>query len=223
MNAAVSISEILNAEMHLIEGVNFELLYFHPYNSIMAFTEDLRTFLKSEVGSTLVSFMKTEDDPDSHRILTGDDLRPMHDEARRIIDDAVVSDIPLLASPGQIGLCSLIVAGEALIQGTVMRQGDLDSEPQKQPQVPRINFHEYIKHRFSTDHKDQDIDKILVQIDQVCSMLCALKEGNFGCGNPPIEELKKIHKKLKACHAWGGGPSMEGRKKKKRKREDPRE
>jgi len=215
MNAPVSISDILNAEIQLIEGVNFELLYFHPYNSVMAFTEDLRTFLKSEIGSTLISFINTTDENnpdhhDHHRILTGDDLRPMHDEARRIIDDAVVSDVPLLASPGQIGLASLMVANETLLEA-------------KQSQAS-IQFHKYIQHRFASDRKDHDIVNLLTQIDHVCSMLRLLKDGKFGCGNhaEDLEELKKIHKKLKACRAWGGGPSIEGGKKKKRKRDEPR-
>jgi hypothetical protein len=219
MNAPISISEILTAEIHLIEGVNFELLYFHPYNAVMAFTEDLRTFLKSDIGCKLVSFGSNDDAP-KDRLLAGEDLRPIHDEARRIVDDAVISDIPFLASPGQIGLSSLIVANEYMIEGKLIWEGDSSTELQRQRHVPCINFHEYIKCRFSRDHKQMDLDTVLAQVDAVCNMIRQLKDGKFGCGNhvEDFEDLKKIHKKLKSCRAWGGGPHID-EKKKKRKRE----
>ena len=50
MNAAVMMSDILNAEIRLIKGIDFDLLVFSPYKTVLAYTEDLRTFLKSDKG-----------------------------------------------------------------------------------------------------------------------------------------------------------------------------
>jgi cyclin H len=98
MNAPVPLSDIIPAEISLLEGVNFELLCFHPYKAVLALTEDLRTYLKSEKGRLLVHFANGSD-----RLIVGQDLKPMHDAAQDIINDVIVSDIPLLYTPGQIG------------------------------------------------------------------------------------------------------------------------
>jgi hypothetical protein len=91
MNSPVTLSEILPAEIKLLSGVNFELLCFHPYKAVLAITEDLRTYLKSEKGRSLVNFATGSDRP-----IIGQDLKPMHDAAHSIVNDVIVSDIPLL-------------------------------------------------------------------------------------------------------------------------------
>jgi len=59
MQAPVTIQEILNAEVSLIDGLDFDLMCFHPYKAVLAFTEDLRTYLKSDKGNfrTFCGFM----------------------------------------------------------------------------------------------------------------------------------------------------------------------
>jgi cyclin H len=192
MNAPVTVAEIIPAELSLLSGINFDLLCFHPYKAVLAFTEDLRTYLKSKKGRTLAHF-RGEDRP-----VVGQDLKPMHDGARKIVDDVIVSDIPLLYSPGQVGLAALMVTNEEL-------QANMEVD------VPRIDLLGYVEHRFDdkTDHAFMRGKMI-----ELCSMLMGLREGKHGCGNHNVElrALKDIHKKLKKCRAWGKSEKSKKRK-----------
>lgn len=191
MNAPVTLSEILPAEIRLLSGVNFELLCFHPYKAVLAITEDLRTYLKSEKGRSLVKFANGSDRP-----IIGQDLKPMHDAAQSIINDVIVSDIPLLYTPGQIGLAALMVANE--------QQKDKEN-------IPQIDILGYLSHRF----EDADIPRMKSLLKEIGTKLDELKKGLHGCANYEIDmvKLKGIHKKLKKCRIWG----VKEKKKKKRK------
>lgn len=194
MNAPVALSEIILAELNLLAGVNFELLCFHPYKAVLALTEDLRTYLKSEKGRSLVHFANGSD-----RLIVGQDLKPMHDAAQDIVNDVIVSDIPLLYTPGQIGLAALMVAND---------------QQEKNDDVPQIDLLGYLSHRFEA----ADIDKMTSVLREICGKLLELKDGKYGCAiyNVDMEKLKGIHKKLKKCRLWG----QKEKKKKKRKATD---
>lgn len=181
MNSPVTLSEILPAETKLLSGINFELLCFHPYKAVLAITEDLRTYLKSEKGRSLVKFLNGTDRP-----IIGQDLKPMHDDAQSIVNDVIVSDIPLLYTPGQIGLAALIVANE--------KQRGKDN-------VPQIDLMGYLSHRF----EDADIARMRSLLKEIGTKLQELKEGQHGCANYKVDmqKLKGIHKKLKKCRVWG--------------------
>jgi len=191
MNSPVTLSEILPAELKLLSGVNFELLCFHPYKAVLAITEDLRTYLKSEKGRSLVNFTTGNDRP-----IIGQDLKPMHDAAHSIVNDVIVSDIPLLYTPGQIGLAALIVANE---------------KQKGKENIPQIDLTGYLSHRF----EDADIPRMRSLLSEIGTKLQELKEGHHGCANYKIDmqKLKGIHKKLKKCRIWG----LKEKKKKKRK------
>jgi len=191
MNSPVTLSEIIPAEIRLLSGVNFELLCFHPYKAVLALTEDLRTYLKSEKGRSLVQFASGSDRP-----IIGQDLKPMHDDAQSIINDVIVSDIPLLYTPGQIGLAALVVANE---------------KQKGKENIPQINLMGYLSHRFD----GADIPRMRSLMREIGTKLLELKEGLHGCGNYNIDmqKLKGIHKKLKKCKIWG----LKEKKKKKRK------
>jgi cyclin H len=182
MNAPVTTSEIIPAEIHLLSGVNFDLLCFHPYKAVLAITEDLRTYLKSERGRSLVRFS----DGGNDRPIVGQDLKPMHDAAQAIVNDVVVSDIPLLYTPGQVGLAALVVANE---------------QQKDKAGVPQIDLLGYLSHRF----EDADIDKMRSLLQEIGNKLRELKEGKYGCVgyNLDMAQLKGIHKKLKKCRLWG--------------------
>jgi len=190
MNSPVSLSEIIPAEINLLSGVNFELLCFHPYKAVLAITEDLRTYLKSERGRSLVSFPDGSDRP-----IVGQDLKPMHDAAQAIVNDVVVSDIPLLYTPGQIGLAALLVANE---------------QQENKQGIPQIDLLGYLSQRFG----DADIEKMRSLLHEIGAKLQELKDGEYGCANYNVDmqALKGIHKKLKKCRLWGAKE-----KKKKRK------
>jgi len=188
MNTAVLTTDIVAAELELLQGVDFYLLCFHPYKAVLALTEDLRTFFKTAAGKTLLQ---------DTAIVTGNDLKPVYDAARVILDDVVVSDIPLQYSPGQIGMAALTVAVE------VVRAG--------KPDAPTIDLNGYLRVRFPNETTDT------LKLEELATKLRELKEGKHGCGNyhTDLAELKGIHKKLKRVKAWG-----EKKKSKKRKEKD---
>ncbi|KAL3945770.1 MAG: hypothetical protein SGBAC_000159 [Bacillariaceae sp.] len=191
MNAPVTQAEILPAEINLLSGINFELLCFHPYKAVLAITEDLRTYLKSEQGKSLVQFSDGNQRP-----ITGHDLKPMHDAAQLIVNDVIVSDIPLLYTPAQIGLAALVVANQ---------------EQQSKPDVPQIDLLGYLAQRF--EKADQKSTTLV--LDKICVMLRGLKDGKYGCANHKVDMLvlKGIHKKLKKCRLWGAKEKKKKRKK----------
>mmetsp|Transcript_44 Transcript_44/g.98 ORF Transcript_44/g.98 Transcript_44/m.98 type:complete len:356 (+) Transcript_44:3-1070(+) len=187
MNSPVSQSEILQCEFALLEGIHCDLLCFHPYKAVLAFTEDLRMFIKSDKGRELARFKRGENRP-----VVGQDLKPMHDGARRLVDDVIVSDIPLMYSPGHAGLTALMVAND-----------DLEN-----PEVPKIDLFGYVQHRF----EGKNHGYINQQVKEIFLLLKGLKDGKHGCGNHNVDlaKLKGVHKKLKKCR---GGD----KRKKKRK------
>lgn len=200
MNAPVTQAEILPAELALLTGINFQLLCFHPYKAVVALTEDLRTFLKSDKRIALV---------DNQRI-AGEDLKPMYDNARAVLDDVIISDIPLLYTPGQIGLAALILANEDLQK---KEQTPSSGDKTETPKLPNLDLIGYIKQRFSQE-QGQEMETIMKDL---VPMLRGLKEGNHGCANHHLDmsKLKGIHKKLKKCRAWGAKKEKKSKSKKR--------
>ena len=221
MQAPVTQTEIIDAEIALVSGVHFELLCFHPYKTVLAYTEDLRTYLKTDQGKVLATFPPGNED----RPVVGEDLRPMHDEARSVVDDACVSDVILLASPGQIGLAAMVVANEDLQAEQEKRKqakagGTGREEESQRPIVPNIDLLGYLDSRFADQGNEKARQELRSQISGTCDMLRALREGKYGCGNHGIDmvKLKEVHKKWKKCR--GGAEKTKKKKKKKRKAEE---
>jgi cyclin H len=216
MNAPVTLQEIIPAELHLLAGAHFDLLCFHPYKAVLALTEDLRTYLKSDKGKILVK---------AERPLSGQDLKPMYEAARALIDDCVVSDIPLLYSPGQIALAALMVARDDLDtensknnrRNSNVTTVPISSSTTTKAFVPRIDLVGYVQQRFEQDDNNDNALEYLEVLKDLCAMLQGLKLGKYGfsVGQQPQEQqddhhsvdvlqvLKGIHKKLKKVRAWG--------------------
>ena len=214
MKAHVTIPEIIKSEIHLAAGVDYDLLCLHPFKTVEAYTEDLRTFLKSREGKLCVN-----------RDWVGSaDLRPLYDEARRIVEELVVTDIPLIATAGRIGLASLVLANERLVQKHGSQNNapvetesnkvtnnpeDGDGMNREEKDAIKIDFKGYLKMRFGSSHKESDIDNIWNEIDNLCRIV---REMNIN-DETDMVVLKGIHKKLKKIRAGG-----EEKKKKKKKR-----
>jgi cyclin H len=195
MNAPVTQQEIIPTEIALLAGTHFDLLCFHPYKAVLALTEDLRTYLKSDKGKVLVQV---------DRPISGQDLKPMYDAARQLLDDAALSDIPLLYSPGQTGLAALMVA-----QDIVQEHQQQEQQDDAGPFIPKIDLKGYVRQRFD-GQVGESMDDTL---DELCEMLRALKKGML---DTDMKVLKAIHKKLKKVRAWG----KESKKAKKRSADD---
>jgi cyclin H len=203
MNAPVSQADILSAELSLLSGTNFNLLCFHPYKPVMALTEDMRTFLKSDKGKNLVLSTNAAASPEP---LSAADLKPIYDAAKKLLDDVVVSDVPLLFSPGQVGIAALKIAQEQVLKDH-----------------PKIDFLGYLNQRFDaaaaverTMKTSNDESNIKETVETLCAMLKALKQGQYGCANhmADLTLVKGIHKKLKKVRVWGQESST-GKKKRR--------
>ena len=226
MDAPVPLNDILDAEINLIEGIDFDLLVFSPYKTVLSYTEDLRTFLKTDRGMKLITFPDQDGAEVVRRQLVGEDLRPILDAAMKICDDVIVSDIPLMFAPGEVGLASLMVANEYV--STTGRDGtstNIDgSDNGEGSRCPRIDIMGYIRWRFHTNESEVKVDAAAIdavsrRITKLGILVRELKEGKHGCGNYELdlETLKVINKKLRKCRAWGSSHKKSGMKKKKRK------
>ena len=262
MNAPVPVRDILDAEVRLVRGIDFELLVFSPYKTVLSYTEDLRTFLKTERGARLVTFPDDGRDDGGGRghghrrghhhhqggrggrvELAGEDLRPMHDAAMKICDDVIVSDLPLMFAPGEVGLAALMIANEYVGivdaaerttrgsddngDGDGAAGGGVDGEGGPHRGPPRIDMIGYIRSRFqdATESSDANVDEAAIdavtrRVSTLGQLVRELREGKHGCGNYGLDmdELKGLNKKLKKCRAWGLPDKKEEKKKKKKKR-----
>ena len=201
MNAPVFTQDIIPTEVALLEGLHFQLRCFHPYKAVVALTEDLRTFLKTKAGQAL--FVRLGGDANnSNHLISGQDLIPIYERARSIVDRAIVSDIPLLYAPGQVGLAALMLAQQQQSSDNV--------------QLLQMDLMGYLKVRFP----DQNVSTMEPILQHLCDMLAELE-------SEPEEQqhmltLKAIHKKLKKVRVWGKNKkdNGDGESKKKRKREE---
>ena len=152
----------------------------------------------------------------------GEDLRPIHDEAQRIVEDAVDSDVPLLAGAGKTGLAAMMLANQRLIEHGRHNNTSNDAVElsKNNAKTMEIDFKGYVKCRFEETHS-QDVEMIWEEMTKLRDILGTLKDGGYGCGKQSTDmmNLKAIHKKLKKCRIWG---QKSGDKKKKRKKKRQR-
>ena len=221
MQAHVTVEKIISSELRLLEGIHCDLMCFHPYKTLIGYSEDLRTYLKSKDGraavisSTSSSSNRGKGNPSV--VVSGEDLRPIHNDARRIVDDACVSEIPLLHTPGQIGLAAMILANEKVDKARAEALVDEFGEEKKKDDkasFPRIDLHTYVKNRFKgrTAEEHEALEK---QMEALIDMLRLLRQGEYELD---ISALKAVHKKLKKCKAWGESEEAKGEKTKKKKK-----
>lgn len=211
MNSPVTKTEIIPAEVHLLAGVDFDLLCFHSYKAVLAMTEDMRSHLKSREAQKLVTFPSGTD-----RVISGMDLKPMYEAAVAIVNDVIVSDLPLLYTPSQIGLAALMLANEKQKESQYNAEGGGDPQD-----LPQIDFLGYLEYRF----EGADVQVMSSLLGEIRQKLQGLKEGKHGCGNynMDLQMLKGVHKKLKKCRMWGQRDKSKPKTKKKRKSNDGEE
>lgn len=229
MQAHVPIEEIITSELYLLEGIHSDLMCFHPYKTLIGYSEDLRTYLRSKDGQCAISFSSSsveKNGRDSTIMVSGEDLRPIHDEAWGIVDDACVSDIPLLYTPGQIGIAAMILANEELEKSRDEEQilsanNEEGKKTTEKATFPRIDVHRYLANRFKHGRTEKEQEALQVQIAKLTAMLRQLKSGKYGCGNYvdlDMSALKALNKKLKKCKAWGEQETSKNETKKKVKK-----
>jgi len=237
-NAHVSQEEIIAAELALIQGVAFDLLCFHPHKAVLALTEDLRTFLKSDRGKVLVvqqqqqqhnhhqnnnnnnDDLQRQQGTDANRTVSGQDLEPLYARARDTLEEALLrTDLALLYTPGQLGLASLMAAQDILHEQQQRQQHDGTSEDPSSPSstaLLQIDWHGYVMHRFDTPDADTK--------EKTWEALQTLRRELREAPNKTVVADKKtmvsIFKKLKKVRAWGSNNNNTESNKKRKKEED---
>lgn len=197
LGAHVQIEDILQAEIDLIAGVDYDLWCLHPYKSVLAITEDLRGFLKSKEGINCVD-----------RQVSGEDLRPIYDLARDIVEILVFqSDILLMETPGKVAFAAMILANERLL-----KEG---KENSNKDGCVQIEFNRYFHFRFG-DNADIDTNQVW---DDIARLVDAIRDSSQAT-EADLTALKAIHKKLKKYRVWGVENVDKKKRKKKRKLED---
>jgi cyclin H len=226
LNAPVTIHEIVTGEIILLSGINYHLLCYHSYKSTLALTEDLRTFLKTSIGqqaftiSSNNSNSSSSDNVVTTTILSGQDLKPMYDQARTLLDLIIVSDVPLLYSPGQIGIAALTVAHNEIMKAK-QRQEQMDDVPDDPiPIQEDILCRVYLPSRFpNVDHTTLELlpDTIICIADEIRTLQ---KRHNQITQNVEqyMTELKTVHKQLKKVRVWGNTDVTKSNDKKKSKK-----
>jgi len=225
LKAHVTVDEIIASELNLLEGIHSDLMCFHPYKTLFGYSEDLRTYLRSKDGRDAVSF-SGDRGRDTNIMVSGEDLRPIHEEAWRVVEDSCVSDIPLLYTPGQIGIAAMILANEELEKSRdeekIMAANNEERvKTMEKSSFPRIDLHRYLANRFKHGRTEKEQEALQLQIANLTTMLGQLKSGNFGCGNfadLDMSAIRAVHKKLKKCKAWGEQEISKGDTKKKMKK-----
>mmetsp|Transcript_15767 Transcript_15767/g.19225 ORF Transcript_15767/g.19225 Transcript_15767/m.19225 type:complete len:395 (+) Transcript_15767:84-1268(+) len=196
MKAHVPIPEIIKSEIHLAAGIDYDLFCLHPYKTVEAYTEDLRTFLKSKEGSACCV----------NRTSVGSaDLLPLYEEAKNIVEQLATTDVPLIATAGKIGLVAMKTAMDTVT--------NRDDDENQQEGIIEIDFRNYLKIRFGGSRTEKEIEDLWSEIEGLCATIKELSSVE----TENMIALKEIHKKFKKCR---GGGDEKKKKKKKRKRND---
>ena len=212
LNAPVTIHEIVTGEIILLSGINYNLLCYHSYKSTLALTEDLRTFLKTSAGQHAFTVGSNNNNGTTSTILSGQDLKPMYDQARILLDLIIVSDVPLLYSPGQIGIAALTVAHNDILK---TKQND-HHDPIPDDILCRV----YLPSRFpNVDRTTLELlPDTIISIAEEIRLLQKQHEVTTGNVEQYLTELKAVHKQLKKVRIWGGTDSAKPNDKKKSKK-----
>lgn len=160
------------------------------------------------------------------------DLKPLYDKARQVLDQVIVSDLPLLYSPGQIGMAALMWAQDELLVKHHADNNDTsnnnnnnnDNAESSSSSRPTIDWMGYLKLRFPEQQNKvaSSAEVMMTLLSKLKSMLSELPQGKHGClnespqvANEQLLQLKAIHKKLKKVRAWGTPKKLSGKKKKR--------
>nr|QYW07136.1 cyclin H1-1 [Dimocarpus longan] len=84
---------ILNYEMIVYQGLEFDLIVYAPYRPLEGFIDDLEEYIRAENGQSEM-------------------LKDLHETAKLEVDKIMLTDAPLLFPPGQLALAALCAANK---------------------------------------------------------------------------------------------------------------
>lgn len=229
LQSHVSIHSIINSEVALIKGIDYDLLCFHPYSTLQAYTDDLRSFKSKNSNGDgtfrrYVSILDVGEADDGggeavedghghrrHKVDARDLVAQVYKEAQALVETVLYTkcgDVALIATPGQIGLAAMYVANERLIakaKAKIGADGSGKGGSAGTDDVVQIDFEGYITNRFMEKKR---ISKVWDRVKEVGTILEEESKWEHDMGF-----LKGINRKLKGCRVWG---TIDGKKKKKK-------
>ncbi|KAI9084756.1 hypothetical protein K1719_033162 [Acacia pycnantha] len=158
---------ILNNEMIVYQSLEFDLIVYAPYRSVEGFVNDMEEFCK--LGDEMLPMLKA-----------------LQDTARLEVDKMMLTDAPLLFTPGQLAL-------SALRNSNALHKV--------------LDFDGYLRSIISHQNSQHTVSELIGSLNANDSLV---KKYKF----PSEKELKHINRKLKSC--WGLSSSDEGKKREKK-------
>ncbi|CAL4935811.1 unnamed protein product [Urochloa decumbens] len=158
---------ILNNEMVLLKSLDFDLIVYAPYRSIEGFIDDLEGFCRAGNGA----FQRLEE---------------LHQMAISHADKMMLTDAPLLYTPGQLALAALHKCNDIL---------------------KVFDFERYLETIFSRQHSNCTIEQFVQSINAINYLVDQLKM-------PSVKDMRHLDRKLRHC--WDPSSRDEHKKKEKK-------
>lgn len=159
---------ILNYEMMVYQSLDFDLIVYAPYRSIEGFVNDIEEFYGAGDEHTQI-------------------LQDLQETARGEVDKIMLTDAPLLFTPGQMALAAL----------------------RKSNELHRyIDFESYLTSIVGRQNSANAVSELTESLNAIDSCVQKFK-------SPTDKDMKHINRKLKSC--LGHGSHDEKRREKKSK------
>ncbi|CAI5703098.1 hypothetical protein KXD40_003925 [Peronospora effusa] len=165
---------IIGHEMILLEGVRFQLIMYHPFRALLGFLDDFRAFAKQVLSKDLPATV----------------LQKLHANSTALLNDMLLTDLPLLHYPSYLALAALWhVTGEVAA-----------SSDEKVCGLTNEDVLKYVKHsKFSKNQPLHEVPGRLNEITEAFHLLKSEKEGEKVAASR-AKQVKLIYKKLKQFH-----------------------
>lgn len=158
---------ILNNEVVLLKSLDFDLIVYAPYRSIEGFIDDLEDFCRADNGAL-------------------QRLKELRQTAISHVDKMMLTDAPLLYTPGQLALAALHKSNDIL---------------------KVLAFERYLESIFSRQHSDCLVEQFVQTINAINYLVAQLQL-------PTVKDMRHIDRKLKHC--WDPSSHDEHKKKEKK-------
>ncbi|KAG3117285.1 hypothetical protein PI124_g3435 [Phytophthora idaei] len=167
---------IIGHEMILLEGVRFQLIMYHPFRTLLGFLDDFRAFAKQVLKKDLPATV----------------LQKLHANSTAILNDMLLTDLPLLHYPSYLALAALWHVTDEVAASCGEKACGLAS----------ADVLDYIKR--SNFSKDQPVDEVSGRLQQITEAFQVLKAEKQKVGEEAAQrhakQIKQIYKKLKQFH-----------------------
>ncbi|RLN96486.1 hypothetical protein BBJ28_00000610 [Nothophytophthora sp. Chile5] len=167
---------IIGHEMVLLEGVRFQLIMYHPFRALLGFLDDFRVFAKQALAKELPANV----------------LQKLHANSSALLNDLLLTDLPLLHYPSYLALAALCQVTDEVGASSSDKASGLAS----------ADVLAYI--RRSKFSKDQPVDEVCSRLEQIAEAFREEKARKEKDGEEAAvrraKQVKVIYKKLKQFH-----------------------